>query len=99
MSNTQFGLILLILGILYGFKDKITYKINQYIFQDTKNSYFKSIYLSYTLFFILLISLVIGMLSGQKTVKKYGNVSDGFEKVRPKNMDRPNPLFDIDTYW
>jgi hypothetical protein len=47
-----------------------------------------------------MITLFLGMLGGNKIGKqKYGNVSDGFEKVRPKDLDRPNPLFDIDTYW
>jgi hypothetical protein len=99
MNNTQFVLILLILAIIYSLKDYITDKINQYIFPNTKKIHFKSIYLSYILFFILLISLVLGMQNSQQTVKKYSNVSDGFKKIRSKDKDRPNPLFDIDTYW
>ncbi len=101
MSNAQFGLILLSLGIVYGLENKITKYINDnFIIDKFENFRITNKHISYLLFIILSITLVVGMLSGDKIVNSnYGNVSDGFENVKPKDMDRPNPLFDIDTYW
>ncbi len=99
MSETNFAFILLLLSLAYGFKSKITKIINQIFFKNYDNFELKSKYISYLLFIILIFVLVFGMMLGTKTEKTYGNVSEGFKKVRTKGEDRPNPLFDIDTYW
>ncbi len=98
MSETQFLVILIILGIIYGFENKVTAFLNKKFF---KNSDFKlnSVYMSYILALILALTLVFGMLLGTKTKKTFKNVSQGFEKIRAKDDGRPHPMFDIDTYW
>jgi hypothetical protein len=99
VSNGLFGIVLVILGIFYGLKDYITDFLNKTFFNQFDNITFKSEYLSYLLFALLMATLVFGMLSGDKIVQNYGNVSAGFENLKPSDRDRPNPLFDIDTYW
>ncbi len=98
MSESQFLLILLILGLIYGFENKITSYINKKFFEDIDFK-LNSKYLSYILALILALTLVFGMLLGTKTKKTFSNVSQGFEKARSPGEDRPHPLFDIDTYW
>ena len=97
MTVSQFLFILLLLGITYGFKDKITKLINQTLLQNSDNFKIKSIYISYFISILLFLTLILGMLVGSSTKEKFGNVDEGVQKV--KNKDRPNPLFDIDTYW
>ena len=99
MSESLFATLLIILALLYGFKKQITKFINVILLQDKTNTTFKSVYLSFTLFILMFVVLIYGMLYGTKVKTKFSNVSQGFEKIKPKNSDRPNPLFDIDTYW
>jgi len=100
VGNGNFALALITLGLLYILREQISMLINNIFFENYENIKFKSIYLSYLLFFLLSITLVAGMMMGKKIVRKnFGNVSDGFKKLKPSDKDRPHPWFDIDTYW
>jgi len=49
---------------------------------------------------ILVIVVLIAGLDPTNTKKKYSGISQNFENIRtPDTQKRPNPYFDIDTYW
>jgi len=49
---------------------------------------------------ILVIVVLIAGLDPTNTKSKYSGISQNFENIRtPEAQRRPNPLFDIDTYW
>jgi cytochrome b561 len=52
---------------------------------------------SYFMFFLLVVLIVVGMLFTSTTQTTFGNVSEGFEKVRnnPDNQ-KPHRYFNID---
>ena len=99
MNEALFGLLLLSSILIYVTRSYTATKLNNIL--EVNNSHFKikKIYISYFAFILLIIILIIGMASGTKTKKTFKNVSSGFEKVRAKDDGRPNPMFDIDTYW
>ncbi len=99
MSESLFGVVLIVLGIIYGLKDYVTNLINEELEKNDSSFKLKSEYVSYLLFIVLAVTLVFGMMLGTKTKTTFDNVSSGFEKVRAKDDGRPHPLFDIDTYW
>ncbi len=98
MNESLFGTILIIIIVSYGFTGFIVRLVNRNIFTTDDGFKLKNKHLNYFLFFLMLITLVMGMLLGTKTKTTYSNVSEGFDKIRHKD-DRPNPYFDIDTYW
>ena len=49
---------------------------------------------------VLVIVVLIAGLDPTNTKSKYSDISQNFENIRtPAAQRRPNPLFDIDTYW
>jgi len=49
---------------------------------------------------ILIVVVLIAGLNPTSTKSKYSSISQNFENIRtPEAQRRPNPLFDIDTYW
>jgi len=49
---------------------------------------------------VLVIVVLIAGLDPTNTKSKYSDISQNFENIRtPAAQKRPNPLFDIDTYW
>ena len=49
---------------------------------------------------ILITIILIAGFSPSGTKKKYSSISQNFESMRtPAQVQRPNPLFDINTYW
>lgn len=99
MNESLFGILLVVLGVTYGLKDTIVNLLNKLFFTQKDGFKIQSLHITYILMFILALVLAVGMTMGQEVQRKtYGNVSDGFEKMRNPD-DKPNPLFDIDTYW
>ncbi len=97
MSETAFAFSLILLGIGFGLKSALTNWLNKTLSLGFK---IKESYFSYFLMVLLILVIVLGMFFGTSVKKKYSNVSDGFEKARgTSDKNRPNPLFDIDTYW
>jgi hypothetical protein len=74
---------------------KITNLINE---NFSLNSKFQSEWIVYALTVFFIIVIAMGMLM-DNTKSKYGQVSEGFQNLKPKKDTRPNPLFDINTYW
>ncbi len=99
MNESLFGILLVVLGVTYGFRNKITTLLNKLIFTQDDEFKLERQHLTYFLMFLFAIVLALGMTMGKDVQRKtYGNISDGFEKVRNPD-DKPNPLFDINTYW
>jgi predicted negative regulator of RcsB-dependent stress response len=50
---------------------------------------------------IILISIIlIAGFAPNSTKKKFSSISKNYENIRtPASQKRPNPLFDINTYW
>ena len=97
MSELQFLASLILLGITYVFRGKIIRYINIHLAMNHIKFKLNNKYLIYFLSFLFALVLILGMVTGTKVHKTYGNVKDGFEKISPK--DKPHPWFDIDTYW
>ncbi len=95
MTNTTFIILFVFVLLLYGFSDKIVSIIK------TKEGFehfsVKNFNLIVTVLLVILI--VVGMLFIEDPKKKYGNISDNFDKIRtPASAHRPHRYFDIDTY-
>ncbi len=97
MTDIHFALILLLLGLTYGFKDLIAEFINEKVFEDHIDFKIESKFISYLLFAAAIFALIFGMLVGSTTKEKFGHVDTGIQHLNKK--DRPHPWFDIDTYW
>ncbi|MEA3498130.1 MAG: hypothetical protein U9R16_03625 [Campylobacterota bacterium] len=93
MSGLAFIISIAILLIIFILRFKITNFIN-----ESFNFNFQSEWIVYILTIIFIIVIAMGMLMDD-TKKKYGEVSEGFKNLKPKQDDRPNPMFDINTYW
>jgi hypothetical protein len=49
---------------------------------------------------ILVVVVLIAGLAPTATKQKYSSISNNFDNLRtPAAQKRPNPMFDIDTYW
>jgi len=97
MSDIQFGFALVISVIIYNFKTQIILFLNILLERYNISLRLKDELFNYLLAVVLALVLGFGMLSGVK--QKGGDVTDGFDNMQGFGNNRPNPLFDIDTYW
>ena len=96
MNATLFFVLLFLIILGYSYNHillKYTKKIE--LFKNTtKNN------INQLLTIILVIVVLIAGLDPTNTKKKYSGISQNFENIRtPDIKKRPNPYFDIDTYW
>jgi Na+-driven multidrug efflux pump len=92
MTKGTFILSVLFIGFMYIYRGSIA-KMFLSIGLEIKQ-----VYISYFLFIALMVVLVFGMLTTSTVHQDYSNVTQGMEKLQKQN-ERPNPWFDIDTYW
>ena len=53
--------------------------------------------LTYIMMFLFVVLIIVGMLFTSTTESTFGNVSDGFEKLRnPPETNKPHRFFDVD---
>ena len=95
MTDMSFVLSIIILTLIFLVRMKIVEMINNNFNLKTK---VESEWVVYFITFAFIIVIIAGMLL-DGTKKKYSSVSDGFEKIQSRPNDRPNPMFDINTYW
>jgi len=95
MTGISFVLSIIILTIIFLVRIKIVEMINNNFNLKTK---VESEWVVYFIVFVFIIVIIAGMLL-DGTKKKYGDVSAGFEKIQSRPNDRPNPMFDVNTYW
>ncbi|MEA3553192.1 MAG: hypothetical protein U9R39_02185 [Campylobacterota bacterium] len=93
MSGLAFSISLLVILVVLLLRFKIVNFINKNFDVD-----FQSEWIVYFLTIIFIMVIAMGMLLDD-TKNKYGQVSEGFKNLKPKQEDRPNPMFDINTYW
>ena len=92
MSSLVFSLsLIIILGILL-LRFKIVNFINKNFDID-----FQSEWIVYFLTIIFIVVIAMGMLLDDKSTKN--KLSDGFKNITPTQSNKPNPMFDINTYW
>ena len=92
MSSLVFSLsLIIILGILL-LRFKIVNFINKNFDID-----FQSEWIVYFLTIIFIVVIAMGMLLDDKSRKN--KLSDGFKNITPTQSNKPNPMFDINTYW
>ena len=94
MSIFYFFILFIIILILL-FRKKVLKEIN-------KINYLKNLsvenFILY-LIFLFFLTILIGVMNPEKTKKKYDNISENFDNLRkPDDVERPNPMFDINTY-
>jgi uncharacterized membrane protein YhaH (DUF805 family) len=95
MTETSFALSLIILLLIFLMRFKITEFLNENLKVNFK---FQSEWVVYFITITFMVVVIVGMLLDD-TKNKYGEVSEGFKNLKPKQDTRPNPLFDINTYW
>jgi len=95
MTNLSFALSFAILVIIFLLRLKITDIINESYKPKTT---FQSEWIVYILSVLFVALILMGMLM-DNTTQKYSDLSNGFEKLQSRPNDRPNPMFDINTYW
>ena len=93
MTPTVFVASLTILLVIFFLRKKMTNGINSYFDLSIK---FQSEWIVYVVFVLLVVVISLGMLLDTKTE---GALSKGFSNMEPSVNQRPNPLFDINTYW
>jgi hypothetical protein len=92
VSSLVFSLsLIIILGILL-LRFKIVNFINKNFDID-----FQSEWIVYFLTIIFIVVIAMGMLLDDKSTKN--KLSDGFKNITPTQSNKPNPMFDINTYW
>lgn len=90
MSLLAFSLSLIIILTVLLLRFKIVALINKNFDID-----FQSEWLVYFLTIVFIIVIAMGMLFDDSTNK----LSEGFKNMKPSQSDKPNPMFDINTYW
>jgi branched-subunit amino acid permease len=94
-ASLFFVLIFLILAGFY-YNHVIQSYINR--FELLKN--ITKAHINQLLTIILVIIVLIAGLTPNATKQKYSSISNNFDNIRtPEAQRRPNPMFDIDTYW
>ena len=93
MTGLVFSISIAIILAIFLLRFKITTFINESF--DFK---FQSEWIVYILSIVFIIIISMGMLMDE-TKDKYSDVSEGFKNLKPKQDDKPNPVFDINTYW
>jgi len=93
MTPTIFMSSLLFLLTIFFSRKMITKYINSKY--DLKHK-IQSEWIVYTLSFLFIIIISLGMLLDPP---KEGALSKGFDKLEPSANKRPNPLFDVNTYF
>jgi len=89
MSKGFFLLLLIILTVIYFVvKNK---------FQNEKEQTKKTV--NYIFIGLYVFLFIIGVMFTKTTKQQFSNVSAGFDKARNQAKNRPNPMFDINTYW
>ena len=92
MSALVFSLSLIIIVAILLLRFKIVNFINKNFNVD-----FQSEWIVYFLTIVFMIVIAMGMLLDDTSTKN--KLSDGFKKITPSQSNRPNPMFDINTYW
>lgn len=95
MNITSFLLSLSILVIIFLMRKEIVSIINKKF-----NLQIGSEIIVYIISIFFIIIIGVGMLR-DGTKEKYSDIGEGIKSLDPQNDEkaRPNPLFDIDTYW
>jgi len=91
MTGTLFVLSLVFLLIIFFIRHKIVNVINSNFELENK---IQSEWIVYILTILFIAVISAGMLL-DNTKEKYANISDGFEKIRSKNVEQPMRFFDI----
>ena len=92
MSFNLFILSLTVIIILLLIRFKIVKLINKNFDTD-----FQSEWIVYFLTIAFIVVIAMGMLLDDTSSPN--KLSDGFKNMKPSSNDRPNPMFDINTYW
>ena len=92
MSSLVFSLSLIIIFAILLLRFKIVNFINKNFDID-----FQSEWIVYFLTIIFIVVIAMGMLLDDKSTKN--KLSDGFKNITPTQSNKPNPMFDINTYW
>ena len=95
MSNSLFFILLVLIGLGFYFNETIL----KYIHRSELLNIIKKSHLNILFTIILVLVILIGALNSSGK-KKYSTISQNFDNIRtPASQKRPNPMFDIDTYW
>jgi uncharacterized membrane protein len=96
MNNILFFILLFLIILGYSYNSTIVYYLSQIeVFKNITKANINQI-----LTVILVIVVLIAGLDPSGTKNKYSNISQNFDSIRtPAAQKRPNPMFDIDTYW
>ncbi|HIP13635.1 MAG TPA: hypothetical protein EYG73_13085 [Arcobacter sp.] len=92
MTKSTFFLLLVLLAVVFAFRDKILG------YDKQTSSMFKSV-INYIFAFALVVLIVLGFLIVPNTKTTFSNTSDAYNDMResPANK-RPHKYFDINTY-
>ncbi len=93
MTPMLFVSSLVVLLVIFFLRDKTSNIINDKLNLSFK---FQSEWIVYLVSILLIITISLGMLLDTQTE---GALSKGFSSMEPSAKQRPNPLFDINTYW
>jgi len=92
LTSLVFSLSLIIILVILLLRFKIVNFINKNFDVD-----FQSEWIVYFLTIVFIVVIAMGMLLDDKSTKN--KLSDGFKNITPKQSNKPNPMFDINTYW
>ena len=94
MTEWQFFISLIIISVIFAFRNKIVIFINLHLLLKANiKARLHRDYISYLCFISLIAVLIFGVLTGSNNERQFGNVQDGFKNIKPS--DKPHPLFDI----
>ena len=91
MTAISYIIYLVILLIIFLFKEQLTDYLNLKLNMDIK---IKSVWIIYFLSVIFVIITSLAML-----IANNSEVTDGFKNLKPSAQNKPNPMFDINTDW
>jgi L-asparagine transporter-like permease len=80
-------------------KNKFKKELLEYLHTHKSLRFIKEKYLTYLLLFFLALVLFIGIANPGTAKEKFKEISVAYNKmVNPGEKQRPNPMFDINTY-
>jgi len=94
MNLYLFSILIFLLLIKLFFKKEILNYLHGFGLTELNQKYITNI-----LILLLILVILIGLFNPGATREKFKQISKAYQEMRtPEKQQRPNPMFDVDTY-